>query len=256
MIPKSASCLCYDAIGCSKSYPAGGNISAERRAGSRLILGYGAVGLPAISAGSGGADADVTSIRSSDPSIIVDPGMASALLSGRKTQVRVGMRSALAQSGPGDRLWVRESCIAGRREAGQDLATALSKAEFAIFTDGWRRYRDGSGKPGRRPGDGDYEWIGATHMPRWASRITLVVEWTRAERLQQITRADIRAEGALPILGGLLWRWPRPIPGKSLTARRAFAANWNVNHPTPGDRWEDNPPVIVLGFRVQSSGEE
>ena len=203
-----------------------------------------------------GADADVTRIRSSDPAIIVDPGMASALLSGRKTQVRVGVRSALARSMPGDRLWVREACIAGRREAGQDLATALSKAEFAIFTDGWRRYRDGSGQPGRRPGDDDYEWIAATHMPRWASRITLVVEWTRAERLQRITRPDIRAEGALPILGGFLWRWPRPIPGKSLTARRAFAANWNVNHPTPGDRWEDNPSVIVLGFRVESPREE
>ena len=191
-----------------------------------------------------------------DPSIIVDPGMASALLAGRKTQVRVGARSALSGSVPGDRLWVREACIAGRREAEQDIATLLKKAEFAIFTDGWRQYRDGSGQPGRQPGDGDYAWIAATQMPHWASRITLVVEWVRAERLQQITRPDIRAEGARSILGGMLWRWPRPIPGRHLTARRAFAANWNVNHPTPGDRWEDNPPVIVLGFRVESPGTQ
>jgi len=186
-----------------------------------------------------------------DPSIIVDPGMACALLAGRKTQVRVGGLSALSRSLPGDRLWVREACIPGRRQAGQDYATLLAKAEFAIFADGWRRHRDGSGHPGRRPGDDDYGWIAATHMPRWASRMTLVVEWTRAERLQQITRGDIRAEGAAPILGGVLWRWPRPIPGRHLTARRAFAANWNVNHPTPGGRWQDDPPVIVLGFRVE-----
>ena len=191
-------------------------------------------------------------MASNDPSIIVDPGMASALLAGGKTQIRVGARSALSGSAPGDRLRVREACIAGRREAGQDIATQLSKAEFAIFTDGWRRYRDGSGQPGRPPGEDDYTWIAATHMPRWASRLTLVIEWVRAERLQQITRADISAEGAFPILGGLLWRWPKPLPGRHLTARRAFAANWNVNHPTPGDRWEDDPPVIVLGFRIES----
>ncbi len=183
-------------------------------------------------------------------SLIVDPGMAAALLSGRKTQVRVGAASGLARSVPGDRIWVRESCLAARHEAGQDIVTTLRKAEFAIFHDGWRRYRDGRGTPGRRPGDTDYKWIAAWHMPRWASRITLVVEAVRHERLQQITHDEIRAEGARPLLGGLLWRWPRPIPGTSLTARRAFARYWNVNHPTPGDRWEADPAVAVLAFRV------
>jgi len=184
--------------------------------------------------------------------MIADPGIASALLSGRKTQARVGAMSDLARSVPGDRLWVREACIAGRSEAGQDYMTSLRKAEFARFPDGWRQYRDGYGHAGRRPDDRDCEWIGATHMPRWASRMTLVVEWIRREPLQHITRADIVAEGALPILGGLLWRWPRPIPGLHLAARRAFAAYWNVNHPTPGGRWEDDPQVVVLGFRIEA----
>lgn len=183
-------------------------------------------------------------------SLIVDPGMASALLSGRKTQARVGAASALSRCVPGDLIRVRESCLAARHEAGQDIVTTLRKAEFVIFHDGWRRYRDGSGTPGRRPGDSDYKWIAAWHMPGWASRLTLVVEAVRHERLQQISRGDIRAEGARAMLGGALWRWPRPIPGTSLTARRAFARYWNVNHPTPGERWEADPAVTVLVFRV------
>lgn len=186
-------------------------------------------------------------------SLIVDPGMAAALLSGRKTQIRVGATSALSRCVPGDRIWVRESCLAARHEAGQDIVTTLRKAEFVIFHDGWRRYRDGSGTPGKRPGDADYKWIAAWHMPRWASRLTLVVEAVRNERLQQITRDDIRAEGARSLLPGAAWRWPRPIPGTSLTARRAFARYWNVNHPTPGERWEADPAVTVLVFRVEAA---
>ncbi|MEG3144915.1 hypothetical protein U1839_09635 [Sphingomonas sp. RT2P30] len=183
-------------------------------------------------------------------SLIVDPGMASALLSGRKTQVRVGAGTHMARCVPGDRIWVRESCLAARHAAGQDIVTTLRKAEFVILHDGWRHYRDGRGTPGRRPGDTDYKWIAAWHMPRWASRLTLIVEAVRHERLQQITRDDIRAEGARPLFGGSLWRWPPPIPGTSPTARRAFARYWNVNHPTSGERWEADPAIAVLTFRV------
>ncbi len=188
--------------------------------------------------------------RGAARSLIVDAGIAAALLSGRKTQVRVGASSALAGCVPGDRIRVRESCLAARHEAGRDIVTTLGKAEFVIFRDGWRHYRDGSDRPGRPPGDTEYKWIAAGHMPPWASRITLVVEATRQEQLQQITRHDIRAEGARPMLGGVLWRWPRPIPGIHPAARRAFATYWNVNHPTPGERWEDDPSVFVIDFHV------
>ncbi|MDB5711669.1 MAG: hypothetical protein JWL96_3739 [Sphingomonas bacterium] len=185
------------------------------------------------------------------PAVIVDPGIAAALIAGQKTQKRVGASSAVSRCVAGDRIRVRESCLAARHEAGQDIVTTPARAEFAIFWDGWRQYRDGSGKPGRPPGKADYKWIAAAHMPRWASRITLVVERVRQERLQQITRRDIRAEGVRPVLGGLLWRWPRPIPGMYRGARRAFAANWNVNHPAAGERWDDDPIVSVIDFHVE-----
>lgn len=192
----------------------------------------------------------MTAARTAAPSLIVDAGIASALLAGRKTQLRVSASSALSRCVADDCIRVRESCLVARHEAGRDIVTTAAKAEFAIFRDGWRQYRDGSGTPGRPPGNSDYKWIAAGHMPRWASRIALIVEAVRHERLQQVTRRDVRAEGAYPMLGGLLWRWPHPIPGRHLTARQAFARYWNVNHPTPGDRWEDDPTVIVIDFHM------
>ena len=187
-----------------------------------------------------------------DAFTIADPGMATALLAGRKTQLRVLDRSPLAGATPGDRIAVREACIAGRDVGGQVYSTSLAKAEFVIFADGWRRYRDGSGKAGRRPTDPEHQWISALQMPKWASRATLVIEQVRTERLQQITPRDVRAEGAFAFAGGLAWRWPKPVPGIHPTARRAFARYWDITRTAPGERWQDDPLVVVLGFRVET----
>jgi hypothetical protein len=181
--------------------------------------------------------------------------MASALLSGRKRQIRALAGSALAQCAPGDILSVREPWIAGRWQDGRDFATSRQKAEFATFFDGWRQYPGGYGEPGRPPQGLDHKWISAVQMPDWASRMTLMVDWVRSERLHQITTADIRAEGALPVMGGLAWRWPRPVPGLHVTARRAFASYWTANHPSPGERWTDDPPVVVLGLHLRAGGD-
>lgn len=50
----------------------------------------------------------------------------------------------------------------------------------------------------------------------------------RQERGQDITPADVRAEG--------------------LPDRAAFAELWDRLHPRRGERWADNPPVYVLSF--------
>lgn len=183
--------------------------------------------------------------------LLADPGMAAALLSGGKTQMRVLPDNPLARLSPGDRIAIREPCIAARMVAGRVHATALARAEFAIFADGGRRHRDGSASRGRRPIGTDHAWITAMHMPRWASRATLVIESVRQERLHHISRAAIRAEGAVPLAGGLLWRWPRPIPGLYRGARRAFSRLWDLRHDRPGTQWADDPEVIVLTFRVE-----
>lgn len=81
----------------------------------------------------------------------------------------------------GDQLWVRET--------------------FGRVTGNGTRivYRADGEQPERigRPGDPitDMKWTPSIHMPRSASRIDLTVVSVRAERLHEITTADIRAEG-------------------------------------------------------------
>ena len=50
--------------------------------------------------------------------VIADPGIAAALLSGRKTEMRVLAQGPLAAVAPGDRIQVRESVIPARMAGG------------------------------------------------------------------------------------------------------------------------------------------
>jgi hypothetical protein len=182
--------------------------------------------------------------------VLADPGIAMALLAGRKTEMRVPTHSPLASVVPGDHIQVREACIPARIVGGKLHATDRRRAELAVFADGWRQHRDGRHERGRRPTDSYSQWIGAMYMPGWATRLTLAVDSVRSARLQEITRAEARAEGALPVLGGLLWRWPGPVAGRYLDPRRAFRAHWDLLHAS-GDRWVDDPEIVTIGFRVE-----
>ena len=187
-----------------------------------------------------------------EESIIADPGTIRALLDGSRTQSRHLATSRLAACRAGDRLWVRESCVLGRIPPGrtQEMATAMRHAEFAVFSDGWRHHRNGGGWKGDPPIGKALEWTPAVHMPRWASRATLAIDSVAIERLHGITRAGIRAEGLQPLLGGMLWRWPKPVPGLWRDPARAYAARWNIDR-AAGERWDDDPEIVVLGFRVK-----
>ena len=99
--------------------------------------------------------------------------MVRALIEGLKSQTR---RRAIGKTGKptlwtrvtvGDRLWVRES----HRIDGTNV----------IYR------RDGDRRTGR--------WRPGLHMPRWASRMTLVVQAVRQEAVSRISDADARAEG-------------------------------------------------------------
>jgi hypothetical protein len=101
-------------------------------------------------------------------------------------------------------------------------------------------------------------WKPAIHMPRWASRLTLLVTATKIERLQDISYADAIAEG-------VEWESADPpfyyVPGimpHSLTAvgveepggrhaERCYAKLWNHLH-GPGS-WEANPEVVAITFK-------
>lgn len=179
-----------------------------------------------------------------DRPIIFSGPMVRALLDGRKTQTRrlasriKTLRMPPSSHGdtarlerptiwqkvrPGDRLWVREAWQECSPD--QDGNTLCYRADYDIdelrdcFTDPWRP---------------------SIHMPRWASRLTLVVTDVRRERVQDISEADARAEGVRFSGWSDLAADALPIAN--------FAHLWDSMH-KPGARWDDDPEVSVISFR-------
>lgn len=106
-------------------------------------------------------------------------------------------------------------------------------------------------------------------MPRALSRITLEVVDVRVERVQDISDADVTAEGLpyrqstddfaigkYPADGRFYWGFPTPAWDGgtyyvwSRDAQRAFAELWDSINADRGYSWEDNPWVWVIEFHV------
>lgn len=211
--------------------------------------------------------------------------MVRALLEGRKTMTR---RLALSSKSkrdpatgyaiggsikaspwqkmqPGDRLWVRETWCPANTDDGPALLTKAdldrrylvhesSPVDYDIYPAGrsaWSAWavdvESGSTK----------DWRSPIHMPRWASRLTLIVTATKIERVQDISEADATAEGAQ-------LRWlkaancaPRPhyfidvgdsIEHSGGCACEAFERLWDALHGPAS--WDANPEVVALTFTV------
>ena len=214
-----------------------------------------------------------------DRPIIFSAPMVRALLDGRKTQTRRKFELP-ANSGRmklsampnireckwqrGDRLWVREAWRIG--------AWDWNNAQIAVdYCDGprkeWLAVDDGdmlhrlidqsradavkAGLPLRysyyeyswSPGHSPCRWRSPIHMPRWASRLTLLVTDVRVQRLQEISEADAKAEG----VGGVCWEDWRDYGGPS-SYRLPFRSLWNSIH--GHDAWDHNPWVAALTFTV------
>ena len=123
---------------------------------------------------------------------------------------------------PGDRLWVRETW---RFPAGAPST--------------WVDYKADDSR-------GGFEWRSPIHMPRWASRLTLEVVGVRVEPLQEISRADAKAEGFMPSDGNGLER----SRGRSFgNAQLAFSDTWDALNAKRGFGWTSNPWVWVVEFR-------
>ncbi|MGE0845512.1 MAG: hypothetical protein AB7L41_04530 [Flavobacteriaceae bacterium] len=87
------------------------------------------------------------------------------------------------------------------------------------------------------------------HMPRWASRLTLIVSDVRVQRLQEISEEDAIAEGVEPSGKGAAFVQMRDALVYS-SMRGCFAALWNsINAKRPGCSWDDNPWIVALTFR-------
>jgi hypothetical protein len=152
---------------------------------------------------------------------------------------------------PGDRLWVRETwaChFATNDQKPRDIDPELWSVRY--FADDFIRPAKMDGSLAqlnqctkRRPG---------MFMPRWASRVTLEVTGVRVERLQDITRADAKAEGLKHVTDG---GTPYGVPGMANTwfadPRLSYRALWETIN-GPGS-WEANPWVWVVEFRRLAS---
>lgn len=85
----------------------------------------------------------------------------------------------------------------------------------------------------------------AMHMPRWASRITLIVTDVRVQRLQEISTEDCIAEGIEANRAGLVL-----VEGSlPMTAKAAYRALWDSLNAARGYGWDANPWVAAYTFR-------
>ncbi len=99
---------------------------------------------------------------------------------------------------PGQRLWVKETFSIFGMEA-------KPEQERPVFYRADDDSREGFMTPP------DLKWKPSIFMPRWASRITLEITAIRAERVQDISEADAKAEGIETIAdpfkaGDIYWK--------------------------------------------------
>lgn len=123
---------------------------------------------------------------------------------------------------PGDRLWVRET---------------HGNLALPGYAPVWTYRADVSEGEGWNLPTG-FRWMPSIHMPRAASRITLVLTGVRLERLQEISPDDCIAEGAWPIEQREL--------GRGNEAVMAFRRLWSQINGSAS--WDADPFVWVLDF--------
>jgi hypothetical protein len=147
----------------------------------------------------------------------------------------------LAPYRPGDRLWVKEtwrtSKVADELRPSQLVGPGYSR----IWYEADRDNCDQHGKVRV-----------SIHMPRWASRLTLLVTDVRVQRLQDISEADALAEGAEAVdrqFDHRLSNAHKIDLGGTFSHVLGYERLWNsINGP---DAWDRNPWVVAVSFTVE-----
>ena len=193
-----------------------------------------------------------------DRPIIFSAPLVRALLDGRKTQTRRRLKpmrgvriEEFQEKGPhpsgigtvfecprdklrapyasGDRLWMREAhAFVGSCDPG----LLVTRADYPHCVPG--HYEN-------VPPASDIRWRPSIYMPRWASRLTLIVSDVRVQRVQDISEEDAQAEGGEPVLV------PPDAAFTPYTER--FRDMWDAIHGP--DAWAQNPWVAAISFAVE-----
>ncbi len=149
----------------------------------------------------------------------------------------------------GDRLWVRETWRCNGWAT--DVATIFYRASEG---NGYTAMCEQYPVAGKKPTRVTSAWRPGIHMPRWASRLTLVVKDVRVQRLLEITREDAVAEGLIrmatapPIAVEMGCDWGFDGDPRHGSPVSAFAALWN--HINGDSAWSENPWVAAYTFDV------
>lgn len=142
---------------------------------------------------------------------------------------------------PGDTLWVRE------------MWGWSAKLPISRLHDDCTRiaYPDLFAYRADAPA-GNWCWRSSIHMPRRASRLSLLVTEVRAQRVQDISEEDAQAEGANYVRPDGIHHhgWRHDYSDVFPTARASFAWHWDrINgkkHP-----WASNPWVFAYTFEIK-----
>jgi hypothetical protein len=183
----------------------------------------------------------------------------------------------------GDRLWCREACRAEELSMPPIRRPATRKERMLLGRTHVEEYRELDGADGvrymaddhwqkientreagdrwsdlyhyRNKGKGDTGCVvPPIHMPRWASRLMLVVTDVKVERVQDISEDDAIAEGCRPFFDKAN---PEMMAGPNGTHHPmmplkgpidAFRSLWNTIHGP--DAWERNDWVAAVTFTV------
>ncbi|MBN9687160.1 MULTISPECIES: hypothetical protein [unclassified Corallococcus] len=184
-------------------------------------------------------------------------------LDGRPWARELNRRSPLGQ--PGDRLWVRETwalAFPHTDESGryvEDWSDWTRKIPKKDPGSGWQVLHAATyGEQSEPVEDRGFRYRPSIHMPRWASRLTLEVVSVRAERLQDITEEDAKAEGVMPVDDPFqgdaeYWQCYEPKCVREggcagvLSARKSFETLWrSING---AESWDANPWVWRIEMR-------
>ena len=146
---------------------------------------------------------------------------------------------------PGDRLWVKE--------VWRPIRVGPNKVTYIEYrADGARIYKDHTYQPSWSK---EEPWRSSLFMPRKYSRIDLEITNIRAERLQDISEEDAKAEGITgPFdVGYPAYRMPGDSKPRYSRPSGAFEDYWNLLNAKRGFGWSVNPWVWALSFKRVSA---